>query len=71
MPPKRIHTTKVGVCRVSIYKDFGRYSVKTEHLDGRRRSFTGTYGANTKSDARATAAAEIKRLRKTTYCRQK
>lgn len=67
MALRRIKHVRVGRCSVSIHRDSEwnefRVTVKAPGKHG------GTAHEETKRDARATAAAEIKRLRRAGVCR--
>lgn len=71
MAIKKIHHTRVGSCVVNIYRDaeLNEYVVKTV-VNGRVQGGKGGgYFTSAKDDARGTAAAEVRRLRKLSACR--
>lgn len=68
MARRRIKHVRLGKCSVSIHKDpeWGEFVVTTK---GPVRKFRGTYHTDTISDARSTAAHQIKRMRRAGGCR--
>jgi hypothetical protein len=72
MAIKKLHETRVGAhCAVRIYRnsEFDEYIVKTI-INGRvQGGKDGGAFTSDKADARGTAAAEVRRLRKQRSCR--
>lgn len=72
MANKKIHETRVGArCAVRIYRnaEYGEYIVKTVIGGKVQGGKDGGYFTSNKTDARGTAAHEVRRLRKQSSCR--
>lgn len=71
MARKRIHSTRTGMCVVSIYRDSyaGEYVV-TADVGGKRDGgkASGGYFTDNKADARNTAASMLRKLRRDGRC---
>ena len=67
MARRRLKNIRVGRCSVAIHRDteWGEFVVTTK---GPAKRFNGTYHTTTKSDARGTAAAQIRWLRRIGGC---
>jgi hypothetical protein len=67
MAKRRLKNIRVGRCAVAIHKDseWGEFVVITK---GPVKRFNGTYYTALKSDARSTAAAQIRWLRRIGGC---
>jgi hypothetical protein len=70
-PHRILHSTRVGRCAVNIYRnaEYDEYIVKSV-VGGRvQGGEDGGYFTADKQDARSTAAAEVRRLRRVPACR--
>lgn len=71
MARKKLHAVRAGRCLITIYKDSyaGEFVVTTD-INGKREGGKagGGYFTDSKSDARSTAAATIKQLRRQGRC---
>ena len=68
MARRRIKSVRFGKCSVSIHRDaeWGEFVVTTK---GPAKRFNGTYHTGDKRDARGTAAAQLRWLRRIGGCR--
>lgn len=68
MARRRLKSIRVGKCTVAIHRDteWNEYVVSTR---APAKRMNGTYHTDSKSDARSTAAAQIRTLRKSGVCR--
>ncbi len=71
MALRTLHTTKVGAYSIAIQRDseWDEYRVTTK-VGGRITPHGGVYYTTDKRDARGTAAAEVRRIKKLPSCRR-